>query len=541
MDERRAKFRNTTMKGRAGTGWRQELDRPAADREALVFEGRTLSFAELGDEVDGFGQELDAHGLSTGTRVGLLAPPSVEGVALIHALLDRGIVMVPMNLRWTRDELRFALESAGIDWLVIADASESLATDLAQQAGCGILRLVGSTTRTGVVTPIQPRFERMRAPAPEKLGRPRLRRDSELPDDAALLLFTSGTSGRPKAALLTLGNLRASAEASIAHLGSQPNDRWLCCMPLFHIGGLSILIRGALAGTSVVLHPGFDAERVNRALDEERISRVSLVAAMLMRLLDVRGNARAPDGLRLVLLGGGPASQELLGRAHALGYPLAPTYGLTEAASQVATRPPGRSLTAGADGRVDLAAGLEPLPGTEIRIVDTDGKPVASPAVGEIEVRGPTVMQGYWGDPEATARAFREGWLATGDIGNVDAMGGLRVLDRRSDLIVSGGENVYPAEVESVLVQHPSIVEAGVVGIPDVAYGERPRAYVVVAEGHDLDLGDVLEFCRDRLARYKWPDELVLLDTLPRTASGKLLRRELNAIEGAREGSSKLA
>jgi O-succinylbenzoic acid--CoA ligase len=228
----------------------------------------------------------------------------------------------------------------------------------------------------------------------------------------------------------------------------------------------------------------------------------------------------------VVLLGGGPASQALLSRARGLGFPIALTYGLTEAASQVATRPPQNAVA----DEADLAAGLPPLPGVEIRIVDEAGESVAEDVVGEIEVRGPTLMQGYLDDPEATARAIRDGWLATGDLGRLDAEGGLRVLDRRSDLIVSGGENVYPAELESVLVEHPDVAEAGVVGQPDAEYGERPLAYIVAAPGRRLEPDRVLAFCRERLATYKVPVQLIEIQTLPRTASGKLLRRELKGL-----------
>jgi O-succinylbenzoic acid--CoA ligase len=249
---------------------------------------------------------------------------------------------------------------------------------------------------------------------------------------------------------------------------------------------------------------------------------------MLSQILDLRGDRPSPEELRLVLLGGGPASRDLLARARRLGYPVAPTYGLTEAASQVATRPPDVAIEDGAD----LSGGLRPLPGTQIRIASSGEEGAGAGeggAVGEIEVRGPTVMQGYLDDPESTERVLHDGWLATGDLGRLDPDGGLRVLDRRSDLIVSGGENIYPAEIESVLLEHPDVAEAGVVGFADDAYGERPHGFLVAARGEPLDLDGVLDFCRERLARYKIPIGLVVVDALPRTASGKLLRRELKA------------
>jgi O-succinylbenzoic acid--CoA ligase len=210
---------------------------------------------------------------------------------------------------------------------------------------------------------------------------------------------------------------------------------------------------------------------------------------------------------------------------------VAPSYGLTEAASQVATRPPEALPPSdpAVRGEIDLSAGLVPLPGTEIRIVGAEGRAAAVGAVGEIEVRGPTLMWGYLDDAEATARVLRGGWLATGDLGRLDAEGRLRILDRRSDLIVSGGENVYPAEIEAMLTRHPAVAEVGVVGIPDDVYGARPCAFVVAAPGQVVDTVALREFSRGRLAGYKLPIRWIVLEALPRTASGKLLRRDLKA------------
>jgi O-succinylbenzoic acid--CoA ligase len=298
-------------------------------------------------------------------------------------------------------------------------------------------------------------------------------------------------------------------------------------MPLFHVGGLSIATRSVLAGVPVLLHDRFDAERVARDLDLEAVTLVSMVSTMLARVLDARGDAPPPPALRAVLLGGGPTPPALLERARAAGIPVAPTYGLTEAASQVATRPP-------VECRPPLDGRLRPLPGSEVRVVDGEGRPLPPGSVGEVCVRGPTVMKGYWERPEATARALRDGWLFTGDLGQLDAEGGLAIVDRRSDLVVSGGENVYPAEVEAVLACHPDVVEAAVAGVPDPVFGRRPAAWVVMRPGAplaDMDeaaLGAALgAFCAARLARFKVPVRFTRRAALPRTATGKLLRREL--------------
>jgi O-succinylbenzoic acid--CoA ligase len=298
-------------------------------------------------------------------------------------------------------------------------------------------------------------------------------------------------------------------------------------MPLFHIGGLSVLIRSALVGTSAVIHENFDPRRVADCLEADRITRVSFVATMLEQVIVARGEKRCPATLRLVLLGGGPASTSLLQRAEALGYPIAPTYGLTEAASQVATRPPLDPFDPLVpDGR-DRNGGLVPLPGVGLRILDENGNLASVGEEGEILVRGPIVMQGYFDEPTATAAAIVDGWLRTGDIGRIDASGHLRVLDRRADLILAGGENVYPAEIESVIAGHPDVEGVGVVGRPDERFGARPVAYVIWRGAEPFDDKRLESFCRERLAGYKIPIEFHETPRLPRTTSGKLIRRLL--------------
>jgi O-succinylbenzoic acid--CoA ligase len=290
-------------------------------------------------------------------------------------------------------------------------------------------------------------------------------------------------------------------------------------MPLFHVGGLSIVVRSVLFGGPIRLHSRFDAARVSDALDAGDIAGISLVPTMLSRLLDHRGPRPAPAGLQVLLLGGAAASPELLARARFAGYPVCPTYGLTEATSQVATARPQRP---GASRPPPML----PLPGVEVRIV-VEGEDASVGEPGEIVVGGPTVMQGYLDDPVATALALRDGWLHTGDIGFLDDAGGLHVLDRRDDLIVSGGENVYPAEIEAVLVGHPSVAEAGVSGVPDADLGSRVVAWIVASDATTADPQELAAFCRAHLAGFKCPREFRIASALPRTEAGKLQRRRL--------------
>jgi O-succinylbenzoic acid--CoA ligase len=304
-------------------------------------------------------------------------------------------------------------------------------------------------------------------------------------------MFTSGTTGEPRPVPLTRSNFEASARASAAHLGVDPADRWLCCLPAFHVGGLSILIRSGLEGTTAVLEEGFDAQRVRALLEGGEVTLVSLVPTMLARLRDA-GFERAPR-LRGILLGGGPIPDDLLEWALAAGLPVMPTYGMTETASQVATAAPGERLA-------------RPLSGVELKIGDG----------GEILVRGPMVSP-------AADRRDGDGWLHTGDRGRLTADGLLDVEGRMDDLIVTGGENVAAREVEQVLLAHPEVADAAVLGVEDSEWGRAVTAFVVGGPGE----AELLEHCRERLPGFKVPKRVVTVASLPRTPSGKVMRAEL--------------
>jgi O-succinylbenzoic acid--CoA ligase len=338
------------------------------------------------------------------------------------------------------------------------------------------------------------------------------------------VVYTSGTTGAPKGATLTYGNHLWSAFGSVLNLGLYAEDRWLACLPLFHVGGLAILLRSVIYGTTAIVHEGFDASRVNAAIDRDGVTIISVVANMLQRMLDERGDTPYPPSLRCVLLGGGPAPEALLRRCEALRIPVVQTYGLTETASQVATLSPEDALR-------KLGSAGKPLFGTEVRILDESGVERPAGGEGEIVVRGPTVTLGYLNHPEATASAIREGWLHTGDIGYLDADGFLYVLDRRDDLIVSGGENIYPAEVEAALLAHPAVADAGVTGEPDERWGLKPVAFVVLGEGA-ATAEELISHCRARLAAYKMPARIEFRDGLPRNAAGKLMRSQLRVAQG---------
>ena len=496
--------------------WLAQRAKRSPDRVALVVGASTLSYGQLDEEARSLADGLRAAGVGSGDTVAARLEDGVDFARLLWALREIRAAVLPINPRWVAEEAGHVLADSRASLLV--DDGSARAEAGAQRAG-GVPRAVlhqGQLERQSEGSS-EGRSETRLA----EFGHPRLGGEEE---DILAVLYTSGTTGRPKGAMLSAAAFQASARGAAELLGTGPDERWLACMPLFHVGGLSILLRACLAGSSVVVQPGFNAGAVSRALDDEAISGVSLVAAMLQRLLEVRGDRPPPASLRWLLLGGGPAPEALLVRARQLGYPLAPTYGLTEAASQVATRLP-------AEDALPLDGHLRPLPGTALKVLDEEGRTLPAGQAGEIYIRGGTLMSGYLGQPEATERVFQKGWLRSGDIGVLDLRGYLRVLDRREDLIVSGGENIYPAEIEAVLAQHPAVAEAAVVGEPDEEFGARPVAYWVAAPGAEET--DLRAYCRERLAGYKVPRRFARMEALPRNSAGKVLRRELRGSSGS--------
>jgi O-succinylbenzoic acid--CoA ligase len=441
-------------------------------RAALVVGGDRWSFAELDLAVEGAASALRARGVVGADRVGIRAGNSAGFVVAVHALTRLGAVLVPINTRLSEPEVAWQIDDARLKLMLKDD-------DLAELLHASDAKHVRS------------------------------RREFAM-DAWHSIVYTSGTSGRPKGAILTYANHWSSAVASALNLGLLSDDTWLACLPLFHVGGLSILLRSVICGMTAVVQPRFEATEVNRAIDELRVSIVSVVSTMLDRMLAERGERPYPASLRCVLLGGGPAPLPLLERCAALGVPVVQTYGLTETASQVVTLAPEDALR-------KLGSAGKPLMGSQIRITPD----------GEICVRGPSVSPGYLHTPEALSQG--DGWLHTGDLGRLDAEGYLYVLDRRDDLIISGGENVYPAEVEAALLAHPAVGDAGVVGMPDAEWGHIVSAVVVLHPGKTATAEELIGFCRQRLAGYKVPRHLEFRSALPRNAAGKLLRRELKA------------
>jgi o-succinylbenzoate---CoA ligase len=310
-------------------------------------------------------------------------------------------------------------------------------------------------------------------------------------------VLTSGSTGTPRPVPLSYGNFLWNAVGSAFNIGCDPSDRWLCCVPLSHIAGLGIVMKAVIYGTGAVVHDGFDVDRVGEALERDGITQVSLVATMLTRLLDAGVDLAGP---RAILVGGGPVPAEALEEAIAKGATVVQTYGLTETCSQVTTLAP-------ADAKRKLGSAGRPLLTTHLRIRE-----------GEILVQGPTIAPGS---------ADADGWLHTGDLGHIDEDGFLYVRDRIDDMIVSGGENVVPAEVEEVLLRHPHVAEAAVIGREDPEWQQAVTAVVVLESDAEVGPDELRRHCAESLAGFKVPKRVELVSALPRTPSGKLMRRAL--------------
>ena len=412
------------------------------DRVALVDAGVEVTYSELVTRARAVTYGLSERGVKVGDHVALALPAGTDFVAAVHGCWFAGAVPVPVDLRLSPEE---------------------------------------RATRAGAA-PVVDRPLSGRARAASVVG-------LEL-DSVATVMHTSGTTAAPRRIALTYGNWLWSALGSAVALGLDRDERWLCPMPLVHVGGLSIPIRSAIYGTTAVLHERFDTEAVLAMLmdREQRITVVSLVPTMLARLLEA--GLRRPPTLRWALVGGGPTADMLLERARAAGVPVAPTYGMTEACSQIATHG-------------------WPLTGLEIRIHED----------GEIVVRGPTVAPGSLAP---------DGWLHTGDLGRFAEHSRLAITGRKADTIITGGENVAPTEVEAVLLAHPAIADAAVHGRSDAQWGEAVVATVVPRDGAVVDEQELRAFCARRLAPYQVPKAVQFAAELPRTASGKLLRRRLS-------------
>ncbi len=497
--------------------WARE--QPAA--EFVVAGGRSLRYGDAAALVNRLASRLVAARCHRGSRVAILAKNADWYLLLYFAAAKAGVVLLPLNWRLAPREWVAILADAEPSALIV-DADHVKAVDEIRRELEGIDSFVaeGAADARGWES-----LERWLAEGPAT--------PPEVAVSAADPLFqmyTSGTTGVPKGAVLSHSAVTANVvQVHLAHTAG-PGDRGLVVIPMFHAGVIPAALSVVCYGGSAFVLDGFDPDQVVGVLEHERIGLATLVPAMLQAcLVTVDGVAdRRYDGLRSIYYGASPIAEDTLRRAlDAFGCGFVQSYGMTEAAQAL-------TFLSAADHRMALderpqlllSAG-RPAAGTTLQVVDEADHPVAPGDRGEISARGPQLMSGYWRRPDETAETLRNGWLHTGDIGRLDDDGYLFVEDRVKDMIVSGGENVYPRVVESVLFQHPAIADAAVIGVPDQRWGEAVKAVVALRPGMRCTEAEILDFCRPRLGGFERPRSVDFVDTLPRTATGKLLKRVL--------------
>jgi fatty-acyl-CoA synthase len=491
--------------------YRRALRTP--QRKALSFEGTTSTYGELQDRVDRLAATLRAQGVCQGDRVGFLGLNQPLFLETLFAAARLGAVFVPLNYRLTGPELGYIIDNAGVHTL-IADAPHRPVIDPIR-AGLPCRRYFSADTPAEGWPDLA---ALVAAHDPIAAG------ETVAEDQTAVIMFTSGTTGRPKGAMLTHANIWWNNINGLLAYDILADDVSLVVAPLFHIGGLNVnsLVIWQKGG-HIVLHRSFDPCRCLEDIAAYRVTTMFAVPAMLLFISQQPNFASADlSSLRTIVSGGAPVPEPLLRLYADRGIPINQGYGLTETSPFVTFLAPEWGMAKlGSAGRAPMFS--------EVRLVDANGGDILAPRQnGEIVARGPNIMKGYWNNPEATAAAIdATGWFHTGDVGYFDEDGFLFVADRLKDMVITGGENVYPAEVESVLYDHPAIAEIAVIGVPDEQWGETVVAVAALKHGAALDLDQLREFASGRLARYKLPRRLEIVAALPRNPAGKVLKFEL--------------
>lgn len=484
------------------------------DRVAIDDRGVVITYRELDERASRLAASFLSSGYGLGDRVATVTGNSADHVVVFFACAKAGLVLVPLSWRLAPRELADQLRQAQPAVLLVEDEFESL-------AAAAIELLDGVPPRASLGASGIERA--MVAPARGDAGPVVVR--AVVDDDALLIIFTSGTLARAKGVILTHANcfwtnlsLSRTAELTSA-------DTVLAVLPQYHVGAWNVQpLLAWWMGATVVLERTFDPGRVLHLIAERRITTMMGVPANYLLLAEHDGFASADlSSLGHAIVGGAPMPERLLAIWHGRGVSLTQGYGLTEASPNVLCLPD-------EDARRRLGSAGKPYPHVEVAVADLQsGAHLAGPARGELLVRGPGVFAGYFRQPDETDSALRDGWLATGDLVERDADGYFRVVDRARDLYISGGENVAPAEVEAALLEHPDVIDAGVIGVPDDRWGEVGVAFIVPRHGSNVAESAVIDFCRDRLARFKVPRSVQVLDTIPRTSTGKVQRRSLLA------------
>ncbi|HEY8225884.1 MAG TPA: long-chain fatty acid--CoA ligase [Pyrinomonadaceae bacterium] len=474
-------------------------------------DGRRFTYREFDTLVNRVAIMLSELGVKKGDVVCLLLPNSIEYIIGYFACWKIGAIAGPVNSLLKPHEMTFILFNSEAKALLVNSAFEPAIDEI--RSALPALQ--------SVIT-----FDDVEEATSEFASEPALRDVPLEADDEAIIIYTSGTTGKPKGCLLTHGNLIANAHQISDWLRFTPADRLLTIMPLFHMNAVSVTTMSALyAGGSTVVSPKFSASRFWQIISDYQVTSFGSVATMLSMLLSTYPEG-VPEGLktdqlRFAMCGSAPVPAEVLRSfEEKFNCLVIEGYGLSESTCRSTFNPPDHRRRPGSCG----------LPiGNEMRVVDDSDREVPDGSLGEIVLRGENILKGYYKNPDATATAFQNGWFHTGDIGYRDNDGFYYIVDRKSDMIIRGGENIYPREIDEVLYQHPAIASAATVGVPDELYGEEVTAFVVLKAGAQVTEAEIVNFCRGQLADYKCPKTVRFVEEIPKGPTGKLLKRELTA------------
>jgi long-chain acyl-CoA synthetase len=477
------------------------------NRIALRCDDLQFTFAEFDDAAARVAKLLEQAGVEAGDRVGLMLPNTPAFAIAFYGIMYRGAVAVPMNPLLKSREVSYYLSNSGAKALFATPVFAEEATAGAAEAGAHCW-LVDDAALMKLIADLPEH-------SPVERG----------DDDVAVILHTSGTTGKPKGAMLTHGNLSRNCDVSVRTLvETGADDVMMGCLPLFHVFGLTCGLNGAvLAGSTLTLIPRFDPRKALEVIERDRVTVFEGVPTMYSALLSVADEAKpgATRSLRTCISGGAAMPvQVLTDFEKAFGCTVLEGYGLSESSPAAAFNHPNRPRKAGSIGT--------PIDGVEMRVVDLDGVEVPQGEVGEIQIRGHNVMKGYWNLPEATkATITPDGWLNTGDVGRVDEDGYFYIVDRTKDMIIRGGYNVYPREIEEVLYEHPAVAEAAVIGIPHDSLGEEVGAAVALKKGAAVTADELRDYVKAQVAAYKYPRLVWLVDELPKGPTGKVQKRDI--------------
>ena len=495
------------------------------EREAIVFDGIRMSFGELADRVNRLTNALGELGVSTGDRIAVMQVNCNEHIESYFAAAKLDAIFVPINFRARAEELSFMLNDSGVKVIILGQRYQDMLRSIKGELTTVEHQITLEAPGEGFLS-----YDELLENASDEERFP-----SADDEDTTIIMFTAGTTGTPKGVMLSHNSFSSYILANVEPVDIDTAEKNILTVPLHHIAGIQAVMAAIYGGRTLVLQRQFDEEGWMQLVQEEQVNRAMMVPTMLKRLMD-KPTFKDYDlsSLRVITYGAAPMPLEVIKKAIA-EFPTTRfinAFGQTETASTITMLPPDAHDIKEGDPDYEkkmtrLGSIGKPLPDIEVRIVDEDGKDVPIEETGEIVARGDRLMKGYWNREEATKETLRGGWLYTGDLGYWDDDGYIFLSGRAKDFIKRGGEMIAPEEVEQIIMSHPSVDEAAIIGIPDIEWGERVRAIVVKKPGAEVSMEDVVEHCRPRMAGFKRPEDVIFVAELPRNPMGKVLKREL--------------